>query len=556
MALKLVNIGTSVNSKDGDVLRTAFDKINQNFTELYNTAAADATDRLVKDSSTVVLSSNGIITLPSSSYLESTDINLKVGAQGTLTIRSDAASNLTTKEWVFDRSGTLNVPHMLPKSFTATVDDAHYAGSLTLSGSAWYFSVTFNVTSSGSVETLLDNNPWPSNPGYTNGMEFTFTEEDHGIPDYTFTLVLNSIQNPGPGVYTVNPAVSQPPAYPATFKNGEAIKLVADASPFIFGADGRIHLPDGGDIVDSNGASVLGGAGSGTSVIAGDVAPTNPTTGDLWYDTVGGRMYVYFDNTWVDANPVDGVGNSTSVGDFAFVSNVMYNIGGAIIENSDLTHGPTSALILPVNSSDPNTAQLNNFYGAVEINTGYNNAHKWSFGTDASLTFPDNHLTINGSTIGRSVISGNDISGSRLTFTDTTTSLETYSDPDGLNNTAMARSYTSNLVAGFEVYQEDLAGRTGTSLVVTGGGVDITGGDGILSNIWSFGIDGTFTFPNNTVQTTAYQTASTPGSSKGVSGNKAGMVAFDNSNFYYCKQDYTDGVDDIWVKVAWTSVSW
>jgi predicted metalloprotease len=42
MALKLVNIGTSVNSKDGDVLRTAFDKINQNFTELYNSTGGNA----------------------------------------------------------------------------------------------------------------------------------------------------------------------------------------------------------------------------------------------------------------------------------------------------------------------------------------------------------------------------------------------------------------------------------------------------------------------------------------------------------------------------------
>lgn len=36
MAQQLVNIGTSVNKGDGDPLRTAFDKINDNFTELYN----------------------------------------------------------------------------------------------------------------------------------------------------------------------------------------------------------------------------------------------------------------------------------------------------------------------------------------------------------------------------------------------------------------------------------------------------------------------------------------------------------------------------------------
>lgn len=35
MAKEIVNLGTSPNSRDGDVLRVAFDKINNNFTELY-----------------------------------------------------------------------------------------------------------------------------------------------------------------------------------------------------------------------------------------------------------------------------------------------------------------------------------------------------------------------------------------------------------------------------------------------------------------------------------------------------------------------------------------
>lgn len=40
MAKLTINIGTP-NKGDGDPLRTAFNKINQNFTELYNTASAD-----------------------------------------------------------------------------------------------------------------------------------------------------------------------------------------------------------------------------------------------------------------------------------------------------------------------------------------------------------------------------------------------------------------------------------------------------------------------------------------------------------------------------------
>ncbi len=35
MAKQTINIGSSVNKGDGDPLRTAFDKINDNFDELY-----------------------------------------------------------------------------------------------------------------------------------------------------------------------------------------------------------------------------------------------------------------------------------------------------------------------------------------------------------------------------------------------------------------------------------------------------------------------------------------------------------------------------------------
>ena len=40
MAKQTINIGSSVNKGDGDPLRTAFDKINDNFDELYTDTAA------------------------------------------------------------------------------------------------------------------------------------------------------------------------------------------------------------------------------------------------------------------------------------------------------------------------------------------------------------------------------------------------------------------------------------------------------------------------------------------------------------------------------------
>jgi len=39
MTKQVINVGTSANSKNGDPLRTAFIKINENFSEVYDSSA-------------------------------------------------------------------------------------------------------------------------------------------------------------------------------------------------------------------------------------------------------------------------------------------------------------------------------------------------------------------------------------------------------------------------------------------------------------------------------------------------------------------------------------
>ena len=98
MAKKTVNIGTSANKGNGDPLRTAFGKINDNFDELYALTGDDVQipaqtthtgkflttngttlswasgdgDRLVNGASTVSLSSTGILTLPNGAVIKDT----------------------------------------------------------------------------------------------------------------------------------------------------------------------------------------------------------------------------------------------------------------------------------------------------------------------------------------------------------------------------------------------------------------------------------------------------------------------------------------------------
>lgn len=65
---------------------------------------------LAGSNKTWTFAATGILTLPSSSYLETTDANLKVGSQGTVTIRSNAATPEGLKTWTFGTDGNLALP--------------------------------------------------------------------------------------------------------------------------------------------------------------------------------------------------------------------------------------------------------------------------------------------------------------------------------------------------------------------------------------------------------------------------------------------------------------
>ena len=72
---------------------------------------------------------------------------------------------------------------------------------------------------------------------------------------------------------------------------------------------GRLYVYYSNAWVDTNPDS--GSSGSG-SITTGSTAPTNPSVGDLWFDSIGGRLYVYYSNTWVDTNPDLGSSGASS----------------------------------------------------------------------------------------------------------------------------------------------------------------------------------------------------------------------------------------------------
>ena len=266
MSKLIVNIGATANDKTGDTIRAAFDKVNQNFTELYATTSADV--------QIPTQSNNG------GKYLTTNGTTLSWG-----TVTQGAGDRLVngSLEAILDASGTINTPLFFPKTFTALLLPVYGGGTDgPYGGNAWEIGVTFDADADGTVSTLVDNIfPILNNPGYKNGDSWTFHEADHGIPGYTFTLALGNVVYPGGAGWTANVLASEPPEYTPTVKSLGAIKLTSNGHSIVLGTDGYLTMES--LYLQGYLKGVDGNTGS-----TGQVLTRQSNGGVAWADSTGG----------------------------------------------------------------------------------------------------------------------------------------------------------------------------------------------------------------------------------------------------------------------------
>jgi hypothetical protein len=111
---------------------------------------------------------------------------------------------------------------------------------------------------------------------------------------------------------------------------------------------GDLRLSDG---ETPGGIPLQFGSSTGTSTassvtVVDSVAPASATTGTLWFDTVGGRIYVYYDSAWIDASPDAGytlpTATTSTIGGVRVGSGLNIALDGTI-------SGPVSSSTAPVN---------------------------------------------------------------------------------------------------------------------------------------------------------------------------------------------------------------
>ena len=73
-----------------------------------------------------------------------------------------------------------------------------------------------------------------------------------------------------------------------------------------------------------------------SSVILSDNPPLDPTVGTLWYDTVSGRLYTWFDNNWIDTSPQTAIvpATTSTLGGVKIGAGIDISIDGTISVNT------------------------------------------------------------------------------------------------------------------------------------------------------------------------------------------------------------------------------
>jgi hypothetical protein len=340
--------------------------------------------------------------------------------KGSVGIVSSNGTHLN--RWTFDKVGTITTPLPITRSFTAVLDSDHMTNpspSVGLTDAPWQFEVHFVISQDGQVETQINNIfPILTNPGYVSGYAFSFTEADHGIPGYTFTITLNNIQYPGGAGYTANIAVSPPPAYPSTVRSQGAIKLTSDSANWVFGTDSKLTLPQLIGVPTSitlvTGHPMVGyttgtyttyvntGSGTGMTVDVLETDGYNITSiaiNQPGYGYTQGQ-HVYIDGgTGTGEFTVDSVSNQAStVASFGDINLTASTSTWAFNQYGALTFPQGTVL----GTADGPGAFI--IDGAVDKDVliyTYNGptAHGWTFGTDGTLTVPGDIQDANGSVI-------------------------------------------------------------------------------------------------------------------------------------------------------------
>lgn len=456
-------------------------------------------------------------------------------------VRTDIDGS-TLHSTIYDSNGDIyNDGDLLPGSFTPDPVPIHSLGSpshpwkdLHLSNSTIYLggipisvSETGNLTVSGipvSTESQLGKFKI-ENDGDTT---FLTTIVESGFP-VGYNITINP-SGEGSNITIPNQANAEAgdPLIIAANANS-AVEISTHDSTWAFGMDGKLTLPGNVQFTDNSIQSTA------YQFSAQDTGP-ELSPGSLWYNSDEGRLYINYNDTWLDASPTqidpsalranqdsavelpsgltfnpanlyipaDGTMAFQNANEglqifatgiegmsaFGWARNPITNVGGA------------SAILF--NAMEPN--------GAVILSGNSTSPKYWSFEQTGNLTLPEGGIIKNNDGTPYGGTSTGDITFSNVQIIGATTnngngSIELVPNPSVYGAGQYLNIYPTS---GLDAPHIHIAAGSGGDLLLGNDtyNIDINNDESIRINTtggqWKFKTDGAIVFPDNTVQNTAY----------------------------------------------------
>jgi len=99
MAKQIINIGTTQNDSTGDTLRDSFDKVNNNFNELYPSYISKFTTYTILTTDNIIecTTNSFTVTLPTAAGIQGKQFIIKNSGPGIITIETDDSETIDTQ---------------------------------------------------------------------------------------------------------------------------------------------------------------------------------------------------------------------------------------------------------------------------------------------------------------------------------------------------------------------------------------------------------------------------------------------------------------------------
>ena len=474
MTQKTINLGTA-DQGNGDPIRVAFGKVNDNFTELYTALGLNVGGLNL---GAFEFTGSTMTTTDSSAIV----IDQSVSVTSDLTVSGDVVPNIANggdlgslaRPWktLYVSNQTIylgSVPLSLDANNNLTVNGNQVTGD----GNSFDQdlntddSVTFNSVGATTVNVSQING---TNPGDELVIQANNNNWNFGT-DGALTLPNGSTIGDGDAVFGVPITTTRGSILignQAECQGGENhfhimkagqqdidlflgddnnyVKLPSTGGVEIssseigaqhywtFGADGKLNLPEGGDILNSNGDSVLGG---GSSTVVRQDTPPSADNGTLWFNTLEGRLYIKYSDAWIDAAPLMTPAPDTDidVASITFPDASVQTTAFTGSASTDRLVNGDNELVLESNGNltIPGDITGNNDIN-ITVDSGDSSSHTWNFGEDGNLTAPGDITT------------GLDGLGGRFIqdCADGTTSMRWINVNQGDDTTQLIRAYTGD----------------------------------------------------------------------------------------------------------------